>query len=170
MLRLRHELERRVELTENHADAFGCKHTGRGVDDVLLFVENVEASVGYYCEKLGFNKSYGDDTFAQVERNGLEIMLGRKDLEPGASSGTVLSMSLRSPDGLGDLYQRFKGNDARISSKPYEVAWQKGTYELRVEDLDGNILLITPKKQNVPIHVLDSKFIRPLLPCYFIGL
>ena len=73
----------------------------------VLFVENVEASNSYCCEKLGFSKSYGDDTFAQVERNGLEIMLGRKDLEESGASRTVLSMSLRNPDRLGELYQRF---------------------------------------------------------------
>ena len=30
----------------------------------ISFVKDVEASVSYYCEKLGFDKSYGDATFA----------------------------------------------------------------------------------------------------------
>ena len=112
----------------------------------VLFVENVEARARYYCEKLGFSKSYGDRLFAQVERNGLEIMLGQRDLDPSGSSNTVLSQSLRDPDRLGDLYQLLKKRGARVSSEPYEVAWQHGTYELRVEDVDGNVLLFWGNK------------------------
>ena len=107
----------------------------------IFFVEDVASSVNYYREKLGFRKSWGDEVFAQVERGGLEIMLGDKSLEPNPSVRSVLSMSLREPERLGELHQQFRTLGARIVSPPAEVSWQRGTLELKVEDLDGNILL-----------------------------
>ena len=107
----------------------------------IFLVKDVEASVSYYCRKLGFSQSYGDATFAEVERNGLEIMLGQKELEPNAPTGTVLSMSLYDPGRLNELYQQFHDCGAKIVARPHEVTWQAGTFEFRVEYLDGNLLL-----------------------------
>jgi hypothetical protein len=107
----------------------------------VLFVDDVDASVSYYCNQLAFQKSYGDATFAQVERNGLEVMLGHKELEQGTTTRTVLCMSLRDPGKLGEPHRQFQESDAKIVTPPTEVKWQKGTFELRVEDLDGNLLL-----------------------------
>jgi hypothetical protein len=112
----------------------------------ILFVDDVEASVGYYCDQLAFSKSYGDATFAQVERNGLEVMLGHKELEEGTTTKAVLSMSLRDPGKLGELHRQFRDCGAKIVTPPIEVQWQKGTFELRGEDLDGNLLLFWGNK------------------------
>ena len=123
----------------------------------ILFVDDVDASVSYYCNQLAFQKSYGDSTFAQVERNGLEVMLGRKALEQGAATRTVLSMSLHDPGKLGELHQQFQDGGAKIVSSPFEVTWQKGTFELRVEDLDGNLLLFWGNKPGARYELLMAR-------------
>ena len=71
----------------------------------------------------------------------MEIMLGQKELEPDAPTGTVLSMSLYDPGRLDELYRRFHDCGAKIVSRPQEVTWQEGTLEFRVKDPDGNLLL-----------------------------
>ena len=116
----------------------------------MLRVQDVGRSITYYCEKLGFRKSWvsGDEnpTIAQVDRNGLDVMLCSESIAPRAGVPSVLSMSLHEPGKLGALYQELQDRGAEISCAPFEVLWQEGVHQFDVQDLDGNVLIFWGSK------------------------
>jgi catechol 2,3-dioxygenase-like lactoylglutathione lyase family enzyme len=111
----------------------------------VLAVRDVEASVAYYADQLGFARAWahGDDgwTIAAVERQGLQLILdGGTDL-PRLGSPSVLSLTLHAHEGLAALHREFAARGANLRSKPFPVTWQQGTWQFEVEDLDGNVLI-----------------------------
>ena len=102
-------------------------------------------SITYYCQKLGFTRSWmsGNDRtiIAQVEREGLDVILASAGVTPRAGLPSVLSVSLHQPGNLGALHREMVDRGARIVCAPFEVDWQEGTYQLEVHDLDGNVLI-----------------------------
>lgn len=111
----------------------------------MFRVRDVERAVAYYCERLGFSRSWdsGDGTpvIAQVGRNGLDVILASRSVTPRAGVPAVLCLSLHEPGNLEALHREFEDRGARIVAAPFEVAWQEGTLQLEVEDLDGNVLI-----------------------------
>ena len=111
----------------------------------MFRVRDVELSIAYYCRKLGFTSHWksGDDRpiIAQVGRNGLDVIVASGAVTPSAGLPSVLSVSLHQPGNLGALHREFVDRGARIVSAPFEVAWQEGTCQFEVEDLDGNVLI-----------------------------
>jgi len=110
----------------------------------ILRVRDVAASIAYYCEKLGFEKhwEHGSDpvTVAEVGRNGLDLILDSQSVLPKPAGASVLSIVFDKPEILGKMYREFEDRGAKIVSHPFPVVWQEDTYELDVEDLDGNVL------------------------------
>jgi catechol 2,3-dioxygenase-like lactoylglutathione lyase family enzyme len=110
----------------------------------ILRVRDVAASIAYYCEKLGFEKhwEHGEDqlTIAEVGRNGLDVILDSDSVLPKPPGPSVLSIVFDKPETLGEIYRELKDRGAKIVAHPFPVIWQEGTYELDVEDIDGNIL------------------------------
>ena len=107
----------------------------------ILYVSDVSLSTAHYCEKLGFQKDWGDDVFAQVSIHELELLIGcAKTLDMPKSRSTI-SVSMHVPSKLNVLYENLIRSGAQIVNPPREVDWQKATYELSLEDLDGNVLL-----------------------------
>ena len=111
----------------------------------IFVVRDLEASIAYYREKLGFEKrwEHGRDRLivAQVGRGGLDVILDCGSVLRRPAATSVLSMTLHRPEALADLYREFTDRRAKIVSPPFAVVWQEGTYELDVEDLDGNVLI-----------------------------
>lgn len=111
----------------------------------ILCVGDVPASVEYFCEKLGFERSWqspeDEPIIAQVGRNGLDLILDSKSSIPRARTPSVLSMSLHDADALGLLYEELSSRGAITGGPPSEVPWQQGVFQLTVEDLDGNVLV-----------------------------
>jgi len=111
----------------------------------ILFVRDVEASIAYYCEKLGFTKrwDHGGDMLiiAGVGRSGVDVILDCGSVLRRPATPAVLTVSLRNVEALGDLYSELKERGAKIVAPPFAVVWQKDTYEIDVEDLDGNVLV-----------------------------
>lgn len=111
----------------------------------IFRVREVAASIDYYRDKLGFASAWcapeDEPIIAQVSRNGLEIILDARSAIPKASIPSVLSMTLHRPEELGALHGEFKRRGATITASPFEVVWEKGLYQLDVEDLDGNVLV-----------------------------
>ena len=116
----------------------------------MFCVRDVGASIAYYCEKLGFEKSWDHGgekpIIAQVGRNGLDIILDSASAIPRAATPTVLSMSLHEPEKLGALHRELLGRGAKVVAAPFEVVWEKDLYQLDVEDLDGNVLVFWGEK------------------------
>jgi catechol 2,3-dioxygenase-like lactoylglutathione lyase family enzyme len=110
----------------------------------ILRVRDVAASIAYYCEKLGFEKhwEHGSDplTVAEVGRNGLGLILDSQSVLPKPTGSSALSIVFDKPETLGKIYRELKDRGAKIVAHPFPVVWQEDTYELDVEDLDGNLL------------------------------
>ncbi len=117
----------------------------------ILCVRDVGASIAYYCEKLGFEKSweFGDEKpfIAQVSRKGLDVILDSGSTIPRPARPSVLSMTLHEAEKLGALWRELEARGAKIASAPFEVVWEKGLFQLDVEDLDGNVLVFWGKPE-----------------------
>jgi len=116
----------------------------------ILCVRDVESSVAYYCEKLGFSKrwEHGGDRLiiAEVGRSGVDVILDCGSVIRRPATPSVLSLSLHKPETLGELFRELKERGAKIVAPPFAVVWQKDTYEMDVEDLDGNVLVFWGEK------------------------
>ena len=102
----------------------------------VLAVDDIEASVAYYGEKLGFDKtwSWGEPIVrAGVARNGYELQLDGSGTGP-----TGLSVVYFHMDNLADYYASCVQNDAIIESELVEQPF--GVCDFRVLDLSGNKL------------------------------
>ena len=118
----------------------------------MFRVRDVERAVAYYCERLGFAKDWdsGDDrpVMAQVGRNGLDVILASRSVTPRAGVPAVLCLSLHEPGNLEALQRELEDRGARIVATCFEVAWQEGTLQLEVEDLDGNVLIFWGERRD----------------------
>jgi catechol 2,3-dioxygenase-like lactoylglutathione lyase family enzyme len=98
----------------------------------ILRVNNLEASIRYFCETLGFSLDWQDPTqFASVTRGDASLMLSVG--EQGSPPAWVW-IGVGDPQALHDEYA-IKG--ARIRMEPTNFPW---ALEMHVEDLDGNVL------------------------------
>jgi catechol 2,3-dioxygenase-like lactoylglutathione lyase family enzyme len=99
----------------------------------ILPVRNMAASIGYYVDKLGFEKKWewGEPPdFACVGREQVELFLS---LEPRGVSGAWISIFVQDIDAL---YETYSKTGAIIRKPPADYPW--GIREMTVEDLDGH--------------------------------
>jgi catechol 2,3-dioxygenase-like lactoylglutathione lyase family enzyme len=98
----------------------------------ILRVSDMEASVRYYVDILGFtNASWGDDTFTSVNRDAAGLYLCR-----GAQgqSGTWVWIGV---DDVAALHGEYLARGAKIRHPPINHPW---ALEMKVEDPDGHVL------------------------------
>lgn len=107
-------------------------------------VENVTASLDYYCHTLGFQDVFhwSDEdvppwTFAQVRRGNFFVYLCQ-----GAQGGPGMWMylNLASSEDLAALYQEYQAHAVKITEPPTDKPW--GMREMLIADVDGHILRI----------------------------
>lgn len=98
----------------------------------ILTVKDLDASIGYYVDKLGFEQKWRWPFFAAVGRNKATIFLCQ-----GAQghAGTWVSIFM---DDVLPLYDEYQRSGARVKEPPMNFPW--GLCEFLVEDLDGHIL------------------------------
>lgn len=98
----------------------------------ILRVENMQASVRFYVDQLGFtNASWGNDDFTSVNRDRAGIYLCRGAQGRGAAWVWI---------GVEDaqrLHDEWKARGVAICMAPTNYAW---ALEFHVEDPDGNVL------------------------------
>jgi len=98
----------------------------------ILNVKNLQASLDYYLNKLGFEKKWETPTFASVGRGKATIFL----CEGGQGQpGTWMSIFLHDVDAL---YAEYQQRGALIREPPMNFPWEHR--EMLVEDLDGHRL------------------------------
>jgi uncharacterized glyoxalase superfamily protein PhnB len=101
----------------------------------ILNVKNLQASMDYYVEKLGFEKmwDWGDPPdFGCVKRGKVEIYLCEGSQ---GQPGTWMSIFV---DDVDTLYEEYQKSGATILDPPENYPWE--TREMLVEDLDGHRL------------------------------
>ena len=99
----------------------------------ILNVNNLQASMEYYVQKLGFEKmwDWGDPPdFGCVKRGKVEIFLCQ-----GGQGQPGMWMSIFMDD-VDALYEEYKKSGATILNPPANYPWE--TREMLVEDLDGH--------------------------------
>ncbi len=111
-------------------------------------VNDLAASVAFYCEKLGFTQDWmegGDDpAVAQVSRLGVTLILDKAAYWPKAAVPSVISVTLNDvPErpALDALHRELVSAGASIAKPPFKIHWDPLVYEMVVEDPDGNVLL-----------------------------
>jgi catechol 2,3-dioxygenase-like lactoylglutathione lyase family enzyme len=98
----------------------------------ILRVENMQASLRFYVDILGFkNAEWGTDDFTSINHAGGAIYLCRGDQGRG---GAWLWIGV---DDVEELCQELKARGVRILLEPTNYPW---ALEMRVEDPDGNVL------------------------------
>jgi uncharacterized glyoxalase superfamily protein PhnB len=99
----------------------------------ILCVRDVDASIAYYTEKLGFDDHWcwGEPTsFGGVRRDGFEIQFCK---DGQGSPGTWMSIWV---DDVDALHQDFQARGADIRQPPTNFDW--GVREMNVADPDGH--------------------------------
>jgi predicted enzyme related to lactoylglutathione lyase len=98
----------------------------------ILRVENMEASLRFYVDALGFAKApWGNPDFTQVSRDGAGIYLCRADQGRGGAWAWI------GVEDVDQLHSEYKARGVKILLPPTKYQW---ALEMRVEDPDGNVL------------------------------
>jgi len=98
----------------------------------ILRVENMEASVRFYVEALGFkNASWGNQDFTSVNRDRAGIYLCRQAQGRGGAWVWIGVQDARA------LHEELKARGVPIRMAPTNYSW---ALEMQVEDPDGNVL------------------------------
>lgn len=108
------------------------RHVGFEVSAPILRVENMEASLHFYVDLLGFeNASWGNNDFTHVKRDGAGIYLCRGDQGRG---GAWVWIGVEDAE---KLHEECKSRGVAIRLPPTNHSW---ALEMQVEDPDGNVL------------------------------
>ena len=98
----------------------------------ILRVENMEDSLRFYVDVLGFkNAPWGDNDFTSVNRDSAGIYLCRGGQGRG---GAWVWLGV---DDVEPIYQELKTRGVAIRLPPTNYPW---ALEMQVEDPDGNVL------------------------------
>ncbi len=121
------------------------------IDYIALFVTNVERSVAFYDQALGFEFPHpvkpdgaegrsGNLRIGLYDRRWLSHLLGEQGEEPISGHPFLLSMTV--PD-LEAIHQRLQQLEVNILKPPQDMVW--GQRILLLADPDGNLLEIVQK-------------------------
>lgn len=98
----------------------------------IFRVEDLDASVAYYTDALGFSEDWRDPgIIASVSRGAANIMLCQGDQGHAGAWAWI---------GVGDavaLFEEFVARGARLRMRPTNFFW---ACEIQAEDIDGNVL------------------------------
>jgi predicted enzyme related to lactoylglutathione lyase len=98
----------------------------------ILRVENMQASVRFYVDLLGFkNAPWGSDDFTSVNRDRAGIYLCRGDQGRG---GAWVWVGVEDAE---KLHEELKARGVTIRMPPTNFPW---ALEMQIEDPDGNVL------------------------------
>ena len=109
----------------------------------VLRVANVDGSVEYYTQALGFEVDFRTPDFARVSRGRCRVFLCAGDQGNPGSWIWIDGVDVER------VYEELSAAGAKIRNPPTNYAW---ALEMQVEDLDGNVLRIgSDSKQGEPI-------------------
>jgi catechol 2,3-dioxygenase-like lactoylglutathione lyase family enzyme len=110
--------------------------------DPILRVEDMDRSVRYYGDVLGFESAaWSTNDFARVGRDGRGIFLCRGGQGRGGAWVWI---------GVGDvraLHKAFQERGAIIRREPKNEPW---ALEMQIEDPDGNVLRFGSEPETLP--------------------
>ena len=111
----------------------------------ILCCEDIERSMAYYIEKLGFDEKWQWDTpptFGGVAKDDVEIFFCKK---AQGNPGTWLCVVV---DNVDDYYETIKDTGAKIVAPPQSKEWNMR--EMLVEDPDGHFIRFGHRIEDEP--------------------
>ncbi len=104
----------------------------------ILRVSDLDASIAYYVDKLGFSQRWKWPYFAAVGRDNVTIFLCQ-----GGQGQPGMWMSIFMQDVM-PLYDEYRKSGALIAEPPMNFPW--GHCEFLVKDLDGHVIRVSGDK------------------------
>ncbi|CAN7584519.1 VOC family protein [Rhizobium sp. LjRoot30] len=108
------------------------------IQDICLLVTDIEASIRFYTEKLGFRLKHRAPGFADFTGAGLTLALWERDhiahhanvrVKPGSASAVLIAVKLDSPAEIDRLYQELSARNVEFVGPPADYAWNaRGLY------------------------------------------
>ncbi|MEP6990939.1 MAG: VOC family protein [bacterium] len=122
----------------------------------ILSVRNLEASVRYYVEVLGFaNASWAMPEFTAVSRDGAMLYLCQ------GAQGHPGTWAWIGVDDVEQLHLEYRASGARLRCAPRNYPW---AYELQVEDLDEHVLRFTSEPRRDEPFADEPVEVRSAMP------
>ena len=97
----------------------------------ILRVAQLERSVRYYVDVLGFKVDWEGEAMASVSRDGHAIMLSEGDQ---GNAGTWVWIGV---EDIEPLFNDFSSKNVNFREKPTNYSW---AYEMKIVDPDGHVL------------------------------
>ena len=98
----------------------------------ILRVDDLDASVAYYVEQLGFSLHWRSDPVASVGRDRTSLMLSEGD------QGNAATWVWIAASDVDELYAELRARGAHLRHEPANYPW--GSRECQVTDPDGHVL------------------------------
>lgn len=106
----------------------------------VLAVQNLEASVHFYTQKMGFEIRFQFPGWCYLGRDTFVVMLGECADEPPASElGDHSYMAYIEVDGIESLYEEYRQNGVKIRKSLRTEDW--GMKEFSVQTIDGHRMM-----------------------------
>ena len=119
-------------MSDSHEVAPSPSRVKLGSAVPIFRVENLEASIAYYVERLGFRVEWRSDPLASVVRDRMSIMLSEGDQ---GHAGTWVWVAVGNVD---ELWDELRARGARLRHPPTNYDW--GSRECQVTDPDGHVV------------------------------
>jgi len=107
-------------------------------------VSDINKAAEYYAKKLGFILDWGGEEggIAGISKGQCRMFLTNPAFRKGyGNAGPVLIwLNLNSKEEVNELYEQWKGSQARIVSEPEDKPWN--LREFTATDLDGNLFRV----------------------------
>ena len=123
----------------------------------ILRVEDLDASLAFYVDKLGFRLNWRDEdgnSFASITRDRCDFFLSVGDQ---GHPGSWMWIGVGDVD---ELHDELRAKDVPVRNPPANYPW--GSREMQVEDPDGNVLRFGSENKpgEPPGDWLDMRGIR----------
>ena len=102
------------------------------IRDVCILVTDIEASIRFYTEKLGFKLKHRAPGFADFTGAGLTLALWEREhiahhadvrVEPGSASAVLVAVLVDSPAELDRIHEDLTGRGVSFLNPPRAYAW-----------------------------------------------
>jgi uncharacterized protein len=115
----------------------------RPITDVCILVADIETSIAFYRDKLGFRLAHRADGFADFEAAGVTLALWSREhinrhvgigMPATGSASVLIAIKLDTPDAIDSAYRELLENDVPFVRPPADYAWNARAVYFRGPD------------------------------------